>query len=81
MHSPAEINLCFAEFYQALYSSRVGYREEDLTRYLADVDLPVLTSTYRDRLDSPITVKEILQALKSMQPDKTPGPDGIPVEF
>lgn len=37
--------------------------------------------TYQDKLDTSITIEEILKVLKALQPGKTPRPDGIPVEF
>lgn len=36
---------------------------------------------YANKLDAPISVEEILKAIKMMQTGKTPGPDGIPVEL
>lgn len=52
-----------------------------MTNYLDEVDVSVLTDTYRKGLDKPITLDETLKAFKSMQPGKTPGPDGIPAEL
>lgn len=57
------------------------YTAKALTSYLEDIDIPVLTSTYRNKLDRPITVEEIFNVLKTLQSGKTPGPDGIPVAF
>lgn len=57
------------------------YREDELTSYLEAIDIPVLTATYRNRLDGSITVEEILRALKTLQSGRTPGPDGIAVEL
>lgn len=59
----------------------MDYIDDDLSNYLADVDILILTDKYRGVLDKAITVEEIQKTLKSMQPGKTPGPDGIPVEF
>lgn len=58
----------------------MDYIDDDLSNYLADVDILILTDKYRGVLDKAITVEEIQKTLKSMQPGKTPGPDGIPVE-
>lgn len=71
----------FTAYYSDLYSSRVDYSMEDLHIYLSDVDFPVLTDTYRDQLDSPITLEEVQRAISSLQAGKTPGPDGFPAEF
>lgn len=56
--SPEGINQCFAEYYRTLYSSRADYRDEDLTTYLEDIDILVLTPTYHKQLNAPITVTE-----------------------
>lgn len=64
-----------------VYSSRADNDPHELTVYLEDIDIPVLTSPYVDKLDAPIKVEEIKTALKIMQTGKTPGPDGILVEF
>lgn len=76
-----EINDSFASFYRNLYGSKVTYTRDELTDYLEPIDFPVLTVKYRDNLDAPITTDELLKALKSLQSGKSPGPDGIPVEF
>lgn len=35
----------------------------------------------QNKFDRPITVEEIIKLVKTLQPGKTPGPDGIPVEL
>lgn len=76
-----EINGGFVSFYGLLNSSKATYTQDELTSYLDSIDIPVLTAKYRDALDAPISVEELLKALKPLQSGKTPGPDGIPVEF
>lgn len=78
---PDKINNCFVSFYRSLYSFRAAYAHDELTSYLGPIDTPVLTVKYRKALNAPITIDEILKALKTLQLGKTPGPDGIPVEF
>lgn len=76
---PQAINTQFASCYESLYSSRVTYYGEELDSYLDQVRFPKLTETDRDRLDSPITIKEIKQALSTLQVGKTPGTEGLPM--
>lgn len=57
------------------------YEDNELDSFLADIDSPVLTSTYRDKPDAPIAVKEVWNALEMLLSGKTPGTDRIPVEF
>lgn len=61
--------------------SRDNYSGDELTSYLEEVDIPVLTNRYRGELDRAIAVEETLKALKTMQSGKTSGPYGIPIEF
>lgn len=42
---PVQINAHFAAYYQDVYDSRAVYSKEEVSAYLADVDLPQLTST------------------------------------
>lgn len=75
---PAQINVCFATYYQNLYASKATCSEEEVTAYLEDIDLSSLTSTYRDKLDGPITLEQLQFAVKSLQSRKTPSPDDFP---
>lgn len=75
------LTTAFSSYYQTLYSSRVAYTPSELDSYLGDIDFPILTGMYREKLDVPITVKEVQRALGSIQVEKTPGWDGISVEF
>lgn len=77
----SHINDQFTAYYQDLYSSRARFTEPELQAYLEGVDLQCLTETTRERLDSPLTLKEIQLAVRFLQSGKTPGPDGYPAEF
>lgn len=76
-----DINNCFASYYQSLYSSCMSYTDNQPNYYLSDIDFPVLTKAHCDKLDAPITVKEVQRVLGSLQSGKTSSPDGIPMEF
>ena len=43
-------------------------------------DIPRVLEEDGDNLGKPITQEEMLQALKGMQNDKSPGLDGLPAE-
>ena len=49
--------------------------------FLDSLNFPVINSYPVKELDSPLTVEEITLAMRSMQNNKAPGPDGLPVEF
>lgn len=65
--NPLAINARFVSYYSALYSSRVTYSTEELGIYLDQITFPTLPVSARDRLDSPITLKEVQQALGALQ--------------
>ena len=48
---------------------------------MMDLHLPKLTSDQRERCDEKLTVRECFNTLKTFQKNKTPGNDGLTVEF
>lgn len=54
---------------------------EELDGYLDGIDFLGLTEEAKECLDSPITLKEVQQALGSLQVGKTPGAERLPTEF
>lgn len=56
------------------------YREEaraDVNITWLDVVPPMISSKMNQSLEEKITLKEVKEALLSMDPDKAPGPDGF----
>lgn len=49
--------------------------------FLDGIPLPRLQAADRKQLDSAIAEKEVLQAINSLQNNKSPGPDGFPIEY
>lgn len=80
-NSPVEINKIFQDYYIKLYSSDLDPNQEDITQFLDNTILPKLNMEQVNTLELPITEKELHSALKSMQKNKAPGPDGFPAEF
>lgn len=78
---PEGINAVFKSYYSTLYSSESPSDSHDLISFLRDLNvIPIDTAAAAD-LDAPLDVEEIKQAIKMMQCNKEPGPDGFPVEF
>lgn len=46
-----------------------------------ELNLPRLNNIWRSTLNNPPTVEDVWEAINCMQSGKTPGPDGLPVEF
>lgn len=51
--------------------------------FFRDLTVPSLSLSEKDRteLESPITLEELQQAMSEMEGQKSPGPDGLPVEI
>ena len=69
-------------FYRNIYSSKLDCVDEQTNKlFFGDSDLTMLTSEERGKCEGLLTKAECLNALKSMSAEKTPGSDGLPVEF
>lgn len=77
---PKIINNQFRDFY-SLYASESVFSTESLGSFFNHLKLPSIDQTHSLRLEGPITVEEILQAISKLQCSKCPGQDGSPVEF
>lgn len=78
LFKPSEIMETFSTFYKNLYSSRD--KGGGMNRFLGRLEVPVLSESNRDRVESPITLEELQQAAAGMANQKFPGPDGLPLE-
>ena len=66
-------------FYSDLYTpNKVDIKKQD--RLLKNIKNKI-TKQQKDKLDAQVTVDEVKTAVFQMQPGKSPGLDGIPVEF
>lgn len=75
---PKDINDCFREFYEQLYTSSA---RGDVSKWLGSLNLPKLSEAACEALNSNITISEIVDAIKSFPNGKTPGPDGFGIEL
>ncbi|KAF7644904.1 hypothetical protein LDENG_00213820, partial [Lucifuga dentata] len=78
---PKTINDQFAAFYNKFYTSEIPCSIPEIQTFLDRLEIPEINSENQTAIDAPITNQEILQAIKSMQSGKVPGPDGFPIEF
>ena len=74
-----EINL----FYQSLYTQQCDSTQLDnkIDNFLDSIEFPQLTEVDKYSLDKPISKQEIYDTLISIEHNKSPGLDGLPVEF
>ena len=73
-------------FYGNLYSFQDNNQgiidENEVNEALFDkLDIPKLCEDKKQLLETPLSKQEIYEVIKSMKMNKTPGFDGIPVEF
>ena len=69
-------------FFSDLYKKRVNENSETLTdSFIKDLHLPKLTPEQRERFDRKLSVGECFNTLKTLQKNKTPGNEGLTVEF
>ena len=76
-----EINAHIAFFYESLFKEKLSFKNENLTQYLENISMPCLSKEKQDSCEGVITEKELFEALKSMQNNKSPGNDGLSKEF
>ena len=76
------LNAC-ESFYKNIYSSSVqrGDCKETQNIFFPKTNLNMLTPENKEKCEGLLTKEECLQALKDMSLNKTPGSDGLPVEF
>ena len=77
----SEINAHIAYFYETRFKEKLSFKNENLTQYLENISMPCLSKEKQDSCEGVITEKELFEALKSMQNNKSPGNDGLSKEF
>ena len=68
-------------FYQKRYTKQVFKSDNDIQEFLSKINLPRLSVNEAQSCDRNIQITEFLKALNSMPVNKTPGNDGLTVEF
>ena len=69
-------------FYSGLYQENKSVCRETLTNsFLRNTILPKLTTEQKEKCEGKLTVGECFSILKTFQKNKTPGNDGLTVEF
>ena len=77
----SEINAHIASFYESLFKEKLSFKNENLIQYLENISMPCLSKENQDSCEGVITEKELFEALKYMQNNKSPGNDGLSKEF
>ena len=75
------INYAFRNYYESLYSCNGIIDSALIEQFLDLVTLPQLTREQYEELARPLTLQEVRNAIVALASGKTPGTDGIPVQF
>jgi hypothetical protein len=70
-----------ATFYETLYSNQTEKTIEETTQYLSQIQVPKLSEEDQLSCEGDIRFEECVKALKSFKNNKTPGNDGLTIEF
>lgn len=79
--TPSSINEAFVTFYTSLYKSEFPTDTSNMTTFLSNLDIPNVNLADAENIDKPLEISELIESIKLMQNNKTPGPDGYPSEF
>lgn len=71
----------FSEILQKVVYFRTDNDTFTSSNFLVGLLLPQLTDEQAKLLEGPVTIKEIDQAISSLQSDKSPGADGFCAQF
>ena len=80
-NNPTDINSRFKKFYETLYQSDLNLNNTEAKNFLQKLNMPKLNAEKKKLLDTDIAVAEVCEAVNSLQNNKSPGPDGFPVEY
>ena len=70
-----------ADFYEELYRDKLDKGISDMIEYLSDVNMPELSEEDKEICNGKVTKDECYKTLLLMKTNKTPGNDGLTVEF
>ena len=70
-----------AKFYSELYKSKSTINKSDILTYLDNIEIPKLSIKEKNFCDGDLTIDECYDTLKTFSANKTPGNDGLSVEF
>ena len=76
-----QINSVFKSYYTELYTSLSLSELDECKSFLDNILLPVLTQVDRQSLHKDVSLEELMSTMAVLQKSKSPGFDGLPIEF
>lgn len=70
-----------ADFYEKLYTCRPNKSNEEIKEYLQKIKITPLKEKEKQECEGLLTFKECSDTIKTFKKNKTPGNDGLPIEF
>lgn len=74
---PQEVLRHFKQFYSSLLAARQSEPPLHNNAWFQALPIPSLSSSQQKKLNSPITLTEVLNVIKSLKSGSAPGPDGF----
>ena len=68
-------------FYKTLFTEKFQIQNENITAYLNQINIPVLTGEQSQTCEGPTSENELLKALKNMSNNKSPRNAALTKEF
>ena len=81
INDPSEILSTVKDIYATLYKHRSTKNERECLEYLHSLNIPKLSEAERNSCEGLLTKKECLEVLSEMKNGKSPGNDGLTMEF
>ena len=78
---PVQIEKIFQKHYETLYAQPEMPEEEEMEEYLERLDLPSIGRVQNDTITAKITAEEVMEAISSCKNGKSPGSDGLSIEY
>lgn len=75
------LQIDFHEFYQQLYRREERASPGEMESFLNDLNIPHFLKEESRRLDSPITLEKVRQAVYEIPTNKSPRVDVLPIEI
>ena len=69
------------QFYSTLFSRKINKSKSDCLTFLNSLHIPKISAQHKDDCDKEISVEDLWNSLSSMSGGKSPGNDGLTVEF
>ena len=69
------------EFYEKLYSQDSNYTLNEYNNFLQKITFPTISQETKATCEAKITLDEIKEAINDLPNNKSPGTDGLPIEF